>query len=31
MTAFENATSFFIACEAPAGWAVTALLQLYPP
>ena len=21
MTAFENATQFFIACEAPAGWA----------
>ena len=21
MTAFENATNFFIACEAPAGWA----------
>lgn len=21
MTAFENATKFFIACEAPAGWA----------
>lgn len=21
MTAFENATNFFVTCEAPAGWA----------